>query len=159
MCAHVHTTVSKGKTMMGSYWGNRGVLVYMCSYVYSSLYQQLKQRCSHRGSYIQVPATGVTGIQGSAPAQTMSEPSCWMDPRCTYVCIHVFPLADVHLEWPSCWCCLCSCEYPMSIYVAASTYVFLLCVSTIAHLPAIYSQPHYWLSWKPGAGAVLPLLG
>lgn len=79
------------------------------------------------------------------------------------VYIHTFPLPD-HVELPSCWCGLCSPEYPVTNYVGASVHTYLVCIDTqlqylsvCAHLPGIQSQLHYWLGLKPGTGTVLPL--
>ena len=130
-CTHVHIPVClRARPWRGSCWRMREVLVYMCSHVYSSLYQQLKQGCRLRGSYVQLPATGEIKIQGPATRQTVSEPSCWLDPHCTHICIHMLPPADLHHERPSCQCSLCASEYPVPIYVAASIHIYFLCVRT-----------------------------
>lgn len=44
----------------------------------NSLYQQLEQGCGLRGSYVQLPATGETGIRGNCRTDRVCEPSCWI---------------------------------------------------------------------------------
>ena len=74
-----------GETTGGWLLGDQGSLSQLCVSVCAQV--RLYQQCEHTWglgvSYIQVPATGETGIQGPATGQTqVSEASCWRDPHC-----------------------------------------------------------------------------
>lgn len=98
--------ICRGETCWGGHEGN-------------GLEQKLEQDCSLMGSYVQLPATGETGIQG----QLWNRPRVCaqlLDPPCTCLYSYTIPLLDT-----------CPAQ-PEGGSAAGAVFVQLLCVSGCA---------------------------
>lgn len=123
--------------------------------------------CGLGASYVLVPASGETRIQGSVTEQRAPEPSCWRNLYHTYV-----PLVDLHptlqkrgTSWV-CWYCLCSCDcslvclWSMWLVMYMCIYVYMSCICTLwMYLLGIHLQALYWLDLRTWSDSSLISLG
>lgn len=134
--------------------------------------QQLQWACSPSSLNMQVPATGKTKVQGLLLGRVY-EPRCWRHPLFSGggaggggVCLHVFPLTDLHPKPPEkgtardhC-CCLRSCQCSACLPVSICVYTRMHCtpISKCPCLLGIHGQSCYRLDLghRPAAASPLP---